>query len=115
MKPTAKKKTATKGNRGGYRPGSGRKPGLASIIAERTRAYIAERLEIEIRPIVDKAIEGAKAGNKDDRQWLSDQAFGKPTQPTTVSDPNGDPLFKPSEQERAKAQDALSQIFGTKK
>ena len=65
---------------GGKRTGAGRKPGLASILAERSRAYIAERIETDLAPIVEKAIEQAKAGDKYARDWLSDQAWGKARQ-----------------------------------
>lgn len=102
--------TKGKGKRGGKRVGAGRKPGLASIIAEKSRAYIAEELQKNLKPIVSKAIEDAKGGGKyakSAREWLSDQAFGKPTQP--ISGPDGKDLF-PNDADRVAAAKALSDL-----
>ena len=58
----------------------GRPKGYAALEAERQRIYVAERLVIEFAPIVDKAIEQAKEGNQQAREWLTDRAFGKAQQ-----------------------------------
>lgn len=75
--------------KGGYRPGAGRKPGYASIAAEKARAYIAEQLDEHLGPIVLKAIEQATEGNQQARDWLSDRSWGKPGQSLEVSNPDG--------------------------
>ena len=58
----------------------GRKKGYASIEAEKARNLIAEKLGKELIPIVEKAIDQAKEGDKYAREWLSDRAYGKATQ-----------------------------------
>lgn len=58
----------------------GRKKGLATIEAEKARNLIAEMLARDLVPIVNKAIEQAKEGDKYAREWLADRAFGKATQ-----------------------------------
>lgn len=66
--------------RGGYRPGAGRKPGLASILAEKTRAYIAEQIDKEIKPITAALIKKAKMGDVFAFKELMDRAHGRPSQ-----------------------------------
>jgi hypothetical protein len=46
--------------RGGKRPGSGRKKGLASIASEEARKYVVSRIYEEIEPIITGQIEMAK-------------------------------------------------------
>lgn len=89
----------------------GRPKGYAALQAEMQRANIAAELSKHMKPIIATAIKGAIAGDKDDRNWLTDQAYGKPTQPTTIGDPNGDPLFKPSDADRALARKALKALI----
>ena len=96
---------------GGKRPGAGRKKGFAALEAERQRILVAERIAKDWKPIVDKAIADAKAGDKHARDWLYEFAFGKPTQPTTIGDPNGDPLFIPSKDDRDAARRALEALI----
>ena len=90
--------------RGGKRPGAGRKVGESTLVSQRVREYIAKALEKELKPIVDQAITDAKRGDKAAREWLSDQAMGKPTQPLTGGD--GKDLF-PTDTDRAAAAKAL--------
>lgn len=66
---------------GGKREGAGRKKGLASVLAEHTRNYIAVRVKKEQGPIIKKAIDQAKAGDAAARAWLYERAFGKAVQP----------------------------------
>ena len=64
-----------------FQPGNklgGRKKGLATVQAEKARAYIAIRVSKELKPIMDKAIEQAKAGDQITRRDLMDRAYGKP-------------------------------------
>lgn len=75
--------------RGGARPGAGRKKGVATLVSERVRAYIAESLEENLGPIVEKAIELAKGGDKAARDWLTDHGIGKATQAVEISNPDG--------------------------
>lgn len=77
---------------GGKRPGAGRKPGFAAKEAERAREYIAKRLKKELKPILDKAVEQAKAGDKFAREWLSDRAWHKVPQAVDVTS-GGKPLL----------------------
>lgn len=64
--------------KGGYRPGAGRKKGFKAIEAEKAREYIINRVSEELGPIIDKAIEQAKAGDQTARRELLDRAYGKP-------------------------------------
>ena len=59
---------------------------MAAILAEKTRVYIAKRLEKENKPIIDKAIEQAKAGDRYARDFLYERAHGKVAQPLTGPD-----------------------------
>lgn len=61
----------------------GRPKGYPALEAEKARLMITEKLSIHFEPIVDKAIQQASQGNKDARDWLTDRAYGKPTQPIT--------------------------------
>lgn len=67
----------------------GRPKGFAALEAERQREMIAKKLVKEFEPIVDKAIEQAKEGNKDARDWLTERAYGKATTPLEVTNPDG--------------------------
>lgn len=67
----------------------GRKPGLASIEAERQRDYLAQVLIKEFAPIVAVAVKQAKKGDKSAREWLADRAFGKATNAVEISNPDG--------------------------
>ena len=58
----------------------GRPKGFAALEAERQRAYVAEVLVKEFKPIVLKAVKQAKEGDKYAREWLTDRAFGKAQQ-----------------------------------
>jgi hypothetical protein len=69
---------------GGYRQGSGRKKGFAAKDAEQARRYLAERVLIEIEPLVDVLIDKAKAGDLRALQVLMDRAWGKPQQELNI-------------------------------
>jgi hypothetical protein len=71
--------------KGGSRAGSGRKKGKATLESEAMRNMIAEQLHIHFKPIVLKAIDQAKEGNKDARDWLTDRAFGKASQSLAIT------------------------------
>lgn len=63
------------------KPGPGRPKGSKAshtLVAEQARAYIIKRVKRDLKPIVDKAIEQAKTGDRAAREWLSDRAFGRP-------------------------------------
>lgn len=69
--------------KGGYRPGAGRKKGLATIEREKAKEYIAQRIG-EYMPeifqvLVDKALEGDIQAIRE----LLDRGFGKPAQAIT--------------------------------
>ena len=72
---------------GGRREGSGRKRGYAAIEAEKAREIIIKKLVESVEPIVNKAVEQAKAGDYKAREWLSDRALGKT--PTSIELPDG--------------------------
>lgn len=79
--------------RGGYRPGAGRKKGAASIIAEGIRALIAKKFQEEIEPIVDKAIKQAKRGDRYARDWLTENSIGRAPQALIhTGDEDGGPI-----------------------
>jgi hypothetical protein len=65
---------------GGKRPGAGRKPGLASVLAEHTRAYIAQYLNENIEPMIKAIGEKAKKGDVFAFKELYDRAHGKAPQ-----------------------------------
>ncbi len=67
----------------------GRPKGYAALEAERQRDYVARKLVKEFAPIVKKAIEQAKNGDKSAREWLTDRAFGKTPQAVDLSNPDG--------------------------
>ncbi len=71
----------------------GRPKGFAALESERARIMICERLATEFAPILDTAIEQAKTGNKDAREWLTDRAYGKPKTSTELTGKDGSPLF----------------------
>jgi len=66
--------------KGGYRPGSGRKKGIASIQAEQTRAAIALLVAEHLEEIVMPQVEKAKKGDTTAFTALMDRAHGKPRQ-----------------------------------
>lgn len=78
--------------RGGKREGAGRKKGVASILADKARNFIAEQVDKELRPIVEKAIEQAKVGDSKAREWLSERAWGKAIQAVVTKDEDGNDL-----------------------
>ena len=57
--------TATTSTRGGFRLGSGRKRGMASIKAEETRKYLVSRIVTELEPIIAGQIELAKGAYRE--------------------------------------------------
>jgi hypothetical protein len=75
--------------RGGARPGAGRKKGLASVMAEKARDILVEELMKSWLPIVQKAIEQATKGDAAARTWLNDNGFGKAMQRLSLEDPDG--------------------------
>lgn len=75
--------------RGGKRPGAGRKPGYAALEAEKKREMIARKLEKEFEPIVEKAIEDAKKGDRFARDYLTEQAYGKVPDNLNLDDKSG--------------------------
>lgn len=78
--------------RGGKREGAGRKKGIASILADKARDFIAEKVDKELGAIVDRAIEQAKAGDYKAREWLSERGWGKAVQAIVTKDPEGNDL-----------------------
>lgn len=75
------------GQAGGKRPGAGRKKGVSTLAAEKAREYITRALAKELPPIVKRAIDDAKKGDKYARDWLSERSWGKPI---TIIEPLGD-------------------------
>lgn len=67
----------------------GRPRGKASIATEKARLEILEAVEKELKPILDKAIEQAKQGDKGARDWLSSYAWGKATVTVVTEDEDG--------------------------
>ncbi len=78
-----------KSGHGGARPGAGRPKSEATIRAQAARDYISKQVADSLGPIVAKAITQAMEGDKYAREWLSDQAWGKPVQRNTVEDDEG--------------------------
>lgn len=86
------------GKKGGAQPGAGRPRGVASIRAQEFREKVMEALEKEARPIIEKAIEQAKEGNQQARDWLTDRGIGRAMQALEISGRDGEPLTIPDEQ-----------------
>lgn len=66
--------------KGGYRPGAGRKKGLASIEAEKARDFIAQKVSASLEPIISNLIKQAKDGNVQTVKELFDRAWGRSVQ-----------------------------------
>ena len=99
------KENADKARRNGAL--GGRPKGFAALEAERQRIFVAKELKKHFAPIVKRAIIDAKTGNKAARDWLSEFAFGKPTQP--ISGVDGESLL-PGAAEIAAARKALEEL-----
>lgn len=84
--------------RGGKRPGAGRKPGESTLAAQRVRAFIALKIEEEIAPLVTAQIEKAKTGDTSSFNTLMDQSFGKPAQALDLTS-KGESLIHASPEE----------------
>jgi len=67
----------------------GRPVSEATLKAQEARLKLVQRLEAEWVPIVDKAIEQAKAGDEKARAWLADRGYGKVTQMIATEDEQG--------------------------
>lgn len=70
--------------KGGYRQNSGRKKGFAGIEAEKAREIFATKLSANLGPIINKAIQQAKAGDRHARAWLFDRAYGRIAQAVEI-------------------------------
>ena len=62
---------------------------MSALLAEKARAYVANELDKNLKPIVEKAITQAKFGDKHARDWLSNYAWGKPTNIVATKDELG--------------------------
>lgn len=72
--------------KGGYRPGAGRKKGLASIEAEKAHDFIAQKVSASLGPIINNLIVQAKKGNIQATKELFDRAWGKSQTQIALSD-----------------------------
>ena len=74
------------GQNGGYRPGSGRKKGLATIEREKARYYISERIGEYMPAIFDVLIEKAVVGKDVGAiKELFDRGFGRAPQAIDIT------------------------------
>lgn len=80
--------------RGGKRKGSGRKPGLASVLAEKTRDYIAGEIDRNIKPMTAALVKKSKKGDVFAFKELMDRAHGRAHQSMDMTSA-GKPLPKP--------------------
>ena len=78
MKDGRSKTSAENGKKGG------RPKGYAALQAEQSRIMLCEQLEKNWLPIVKKAIEQAKSGDKAAREWLADRGYGRVPQSLTL-------------------------------
>lgn len=62
----------------------GRKKGFAGIEAEKAREIFVTKLSASLVPIINKAIQQAKAGDKHARAWLFDRAYGRIAQAVEI-------------------------------
>lgn len=84
----------------------GRPLATSTIIAQKTKEYIAIEVEKKMKPIVSKAIEQAEEGDKSARDFLFDRFMGKPVQATELTGKDGKDLI-PTDELRAKANEAV--------
>ena len=63
-------------NWGGKREGAGRKQGMASILADKTKDYIALEIDKNVTPLVQAQVEKAKGGDTIAFRELLDRGFG---------------------------------------
>jgi hypothetical protein len=61
----------------------GRPKGFAALEAERVRNLIAKKLVKHHAPIIARAIDAAKKGDRYAREWLYERAYGKAPQALT--------------------------------
>ncbi|MDB5244527.1 MAG: hypothetical protein JWN18_397 [Parcubacteria group bacterium] len=78
--------------RGGFRLGSGRKPGFAAKNAEEARKLFSELLMKDIQPIAEALIVKAKNGDVAAARELFDRSWGKAIQATEISGSFGTPI-----------------------
>jgi len=83
--------------KGGYREGSGRKKGQATIEREKMKDYIAQRIVENAEPIIAVLIEKAVKGDIPAIKELFDRGFGRPTQAVEMTGKDGRDLFEPSD------------------
>lgn len=89
------------GKNGGARPGAGRKKGSVAthtLQAQEMRKLLIDKLRINFGPIVDKALEQARNGDKAAREWLTDHGLGKAIQGIELSNKDGEPFLVADEQ-----------------
>ena len=67
----------------------GRPVASATLRKQKMREMLSAELEAEWLPIVAKAIEQAKDGNQQARDWLSGYSLGKPAQAIVTEDEDG--------------------------
>lgn len=82
---------------GGKREGSGRKRGLASVLAEKTRDYIAQRVVDEQEELVNAQMEKAKKGDTGAFKELFDRAGFKVKEELDVTTDGEKIVFLPAE------------------
>jgi len=100
--------------KGGKRPGAGRKKGITTLEREKARAYIAEKIN-EYMPAIFKAlVEKASEGDVPAIKELFDRAFGKSIQAVELSGKDGEPLFKPTEEEIVRIDQSLDNVIERK-
>jgi len=67
----------------------GRPKKHSTVLAEKARDFIAQELEKNLKPIVKKAVDDAKQGDKAARDWLSERGWGKVPQAVLTKDEDG--------------------------
>lgn len=82
---------------GGKREGAGRPKGFAALAAERTRAKVAEMVELEIVPMTEAQIEKAKKGDTQAFKELMDRGFGKVKEQMDITTDGDKIVFVPAE------------------
>lgn len=75
-------------SKGGYRPGSGRKKGAATLYSEALKAEIAKLVQADAPELIKAQIEKAKKGDTQAFNSLLDRFMGKPAQAITGEDGN---------------------------
>lgn len=104
-----------KTGRGGYRPGSGRKPGKVSAAKKAISEEAKQHAEAALKALVDIAVNGTNEGARvSAANALLDRGYGRPTQSLDHTSSDGTMTPKASIDASKLSDAALSEILNAK-